>query len=197
METCRRLDLVARIGAWMQVGVGIGVGFGALATPGSSATAPSVLVGIALIVMSAWSVVLGNAGRRSGASPARRLLLAASGFVVLGVGIWSIVVPAPTSDVLVTRTGIAFGAAAVGYAVVALTVDDRGSRWSWGVLAVALAAFGLVLGAGPVVVDQSALVVIAAVFVELSLVTAAAMLLAGMQRPDSPDRGGVDSDGPG
>jgi hypothetical protein len=42
----------------MQVGVGSGVGFGALATPGSSATAPSVVVGIALILMSAWSVVL-------------------------------------------------------------------------------------------------------------------------------------------
>lgn len=58
METCREPGAVARICAWMQVGVGIGVGFGALATPGSSATAPSV-VGIALILMSAWSVVLG------------------------------------------------------------------------------------------------------------------------------------------
>ncbi len=196
METCRGLDVVARIGAWMQVGVGIGVGFGALATPGSSGTAPSVLVGIALIVMSAWSVVLGNAGRRSGASLARRVLLATSGFVVLGTGIWSIVAPAPTPDALVTRTGVAFGAAAVGYAVVAATVPDRGSRWSWGVLAVALAAFGLVLGAGPVVVDQSALVVIAAVFVELSLVTAAAMLIASTSA-DSPDRGGVAGGGPG
>lgn len=196
METSRRLGLVARIGAWMQVGVGIGVGFGALATPGSSATAPSVLVGIALIVMSAWSVVLGNAGRRSGATRAQRLLLATSGFVVLGVGIWSIVAPASTSDVLVARTGLAFGAAAVGYAVVATTVADRGSRWSWGVLAVALAAFGLVLGAGPAAVEQSALVVIAAVFVELSLVTAAAMLIAG-SATDSPDRGGVHGGGPG
>lgn len=170
------LPSLARAAAWLQVAIGLVAGFGTLVVvPGSPVSFR--LLGVLVAVMGVWTVIGVTSRRVVSVEGDRGQLVLFGGVACVAAGSWVGLAPTVDARGLLVAAGIGFLGTSVGYFAVAQVEATYPGRECWFALALTLSVLGLLLVLVPVESVESAQVVVGAVFVGVSLVAAAAVLL--------------------